>query len=247
MLVSDETELVKNMASDNRIALLSFTGSTEAGRIVNELVAKRLGKSILELSGNNGAIIDKGTDLSRVLSAVAFSAMGTAGQRCTTLRRLFVHESDYEKCIDKLIPIYKQIKIGDPLNKKNLVGPLIDKSAVAAFEKTIVIAKQSGGKILSGGKALKHPGYFVEPTLIKINHDCDCVQQETFAPILYIMTYQTFEEAILLHNASCYGLSSALFTNDLAHAEWFLSARGSDCGIANINIGTSGAEIGGAF
>lgn len=247
LLITDNNDVVKTMTQDSRIPLISFTGSTAVGREVNATVGRRLGKTLLELSGNNAIIVDEHADLALAIPAIVFGAVGTAGQRCTTTRRLFLHESNYEKIVTALINAYKKITIGDPLDQKNLMGPLIDQHAVDQFLKAVNDAKQQGGKILFGGNALKKPGFFVEPTIIAAENDWDVVQRETFGPILYVMKYKTLEEAIAMQNYSRFGLSSAMFTQDLRHAEIFLSAQGSDCGIANINIGTSGAEIGGAF
>ncbi len=247
VFITDNNELASQFVNDTRVPLISFTGSTAVGRQVSETVARRFGKSILELSGNNAIIVDESADLQLAVPAIVFGAVGTAGQRCTTTRRLIAHESIYDKLITALINAYKKVTIGDPLDKKNLLGPLIDQTAVEHFIKTIADIKHAGGKILFGGQALKGPGYYVEPTLVEAQNEWDVVQRETFAPILYIMKFKTFPEAIEIQNHSQFGLSSALFTNQLQHAEIFLSARGSDCGIANINIGTSGAEIGGAF
>lgn len=247
LLISDTHDIVKNIANDTRVPLVSFTGSTAVGREINKMVASRLGRALLELSGNNAIIVDQETDLTLAIPAITFGAVGTAGQRCTTTRRLFVHESIYEKVKDSLIKAYKKITIGDPLDQKNLMGPLIDKHAVEQYEKAIANAKQQGGKILFGGNTVASSGFFVEPTLIEAKNDWEVVQGETFAPILYLMKYANLEEAIAMQNHSRFGLSSSLFTSNVLHAEKFLSACGSDCGIANINIGTSGAEIGGAF
>ncbi len=244
---SNETEIVKHFVNDPRVPLISFTGSTQVGRQVNEMVARRLGRSLLELSGNNAIIVDETADLKLAIPAILFGAVGTAGQRCTTTRRLFVHETVYDTLVTALAKAYAKITIGDPLDEKNLMGPLIDQSAVDQYKLTIQDIQKSGGNILFGGNVLNRPGYFVEPTLVEAKNDWPVVQRETFAPILYVMKYKTLDEAIALQNHSAHGLSSAIFTNHLKHAETFLSARGSDCGIANVNIGTSGAEIGGAF
>ncbi len=246
-LATDDNNLVKHFVGDTRIPLISFTGSTSVGRQINETVAKRLGKTILELSGNNAIIVDESADLQLAIPAIVFGAVGTAGQRCTTTRRLIVHEKIYDQVVATLIRAYKKIKIGDPLNEKNLMGPLIDKTAVSNFLNTIELIKQQNGSIVFGGKKINCPGFFVEPTLVEAKNDWEIVQRETFGPILYIMKFKTVEEAIAMQNHSRHGLSSAIFTNNLQHSELFLSARGSDCGIANVNIGTSGAEIGGAF
>jgi len=247
LLISDTHDIVKNMANDARIPLISFTGSTAVGREINKMVAGRLGKSLLELSGNNAIIVDQDIDLSLAVPAITFGAVGTAGQRCTTTRRVFIHESLYDKFVNALMNAYKRITIGDPLDQKNLMGPLIDAGSVEQYKKAISDAKAQGGKILFGGNAIEGKGYYVEPTIIEANNDWEIVQRETFAPILYVMKYKTIEEAIAMQNHSRFGLSSSIFTQNVINAETFLSARGSDCGIANINIGTSGAEIGGAF
>lgn len=247
LFITDDNAFVTHLANDDRIALLSFTGSTVVGREINTLVAKRLGRVLLELSGNNAIILDEYADLALSIPSIVFGAIGTAGQRCTTTRRLFIHESIYEKSVQALIQAYEKITIGDPLDQKNQMGPLIDQQAVDQFIKTVEAAKKLGGKILFGGEKLERKGFFVTPTLIEAKNEWPIVQHETFGPILYIMRYRTLEEAITLQNASPYGLSSAIFTQRLTHAEIFLSAKGSDCGIANVNLGTSGAEIGGAF
>lgn len=247
VLVTDDVTLTKTMVADTRIPLVSFTGSTQVGRDINETVARRLGKCLLELSGNNAIIIDDTANLQLAVPAIVFGAVGTAGQRCTTTRRLIIHEHIYSRVVESLTKTYQKITIGDPLDAKNIMGPLIDKAAVTAYQKTIAAIQKAGGKILCGGKVLERPGYYVEPTLVEAENHWEIVQQETFAPILYLMKYKTLTEAITLQNQSPFGLSSSLFTNTLQPAEWFLSSQGSDCGIANINIGTSGAEIGCAF
>ncbi len=247
LLISEQADIVKQLANDERIPLVSFTGSTTVGREVNTMVAKRLGKALLELSGNNAIIVDETTDLNLAIPSIVFGAIGTAGQRCTTTRRLFIHESRYDQVVNAITKAYAKITIGDPLDQKNLMGPLIDKQAVEHFLKAVADAKAQGGRILFGGKALEKPGFFVEPTVIEAENNWDVVQNETFGPILYVMKYKDFDDAIAMQNHSRFGLSSALFTTNLQHEEIFLSARGSDCGIANINLGTSGAEIGGAF
>ena len=229
------------------LALISFTGSTKTGRYVGERVSKRLGRTLLEMGGNNAIIIDESADLSLAVPAILFSAIGTAGQRCTTARRLIIHESQYDTVIKKLIREYKKINIGNPLNKKTIMGPVITQIAVDAHFSAIKTAKGHGADILVGGCALEKTGYFVEPAIVALENHWDIVQTETFSPILYVMKYKHFSDAIGMQNESQYGLSSSLFTNNLKNAEYFLSGMGSDCGIANINIGTSGAEIGGAF
>jgi aldehyde dehydrogenase (NAD+) len=247
LFITNDNELSMNMTADDRIALISFTGSSAVGRKVNEVVAKRFGRALLELSGNNAIIVDEHADLKLAIPAIVFGAVGTAGQRCTTTRRLIVHETVYDKLIDAIVKAYVKITIGDPLDQKNLMGPLIDQHAVDLFTNAVADAKKAGGKILFGGKAINGKGFYVEPTVIEANNDWDVVQRETFGPILYVMKYKTLDEAIAMQNHSRFGLSSSIFTLNMQHAEEFLSARGSDCGIANVNIGTSGAEIGGAF
>lgn len=247
LFIPEKKSLIETMVSDSRLPLISFTGSTSVGRQVSMEVAKRLGRSILELSGNNAVIVDETADLSLVIPAVLFGAVGTAGQRCTTIRRLIVHESRYQEVAQQLISAYQQIKIGDPLAKHVLMGPLIDADAVEQFSLAIHEIKKQGGEILTGGNVLKSPGYFVEPTIAKVKHNWAIVQKETFAPILYVIPYKKFADAVAMQNDTRQGLSSALFSQDFKHVEYFLSELGSDCGIANINIGTSGAEIGGAF
>lgn len=235
------------LVADRRAPLISFTGSSAVGRSVAQTVAARMGRSLLECSGNNALIVDATADLSLAIPAIVFGAIGTAGQRCTTTRRLFVHAHCYDAVIERLLHAYRQVVLGDPLLPTTLMGPLIDGAAVADYESAIRSACAAGGKLLYGGRRLSGPGNFVEPTLIEIDASCDIVKNETFAPILYVMRFTELSAAIALQNDVPQGLSSALFTNDLRHAEQFLAATGSDCGIANINIGTSGAEIGGAF
>jgi aldehyde dehydrogenase (NAD+) len=247
LVISDNNELVKHMANDPRLPLVSFTGSTAVGREINAMVARRLGRSLLELSGNNAIIVDEHADLQMAVPAIVFGAIGTAGQRCTTTRRLMVHESVYDKLIASVVKAYSKVTIGDPLDQKNLMGPLIDKVAVDHFLKAVADAKAQGGKILFGGNAIKGKGFYVEPTVIEAKNDWEVVQRETFGPILYVMKFKTLDEAIAMQNHSKFGLSSAIFTSNVQHGEAFLAATGSDCGIANVNIGTSGAEIGGAF
>jgi aldehyde dehydrogenase (NAD+) len=245
------TDIAKAFVDDHRIPLISFTGSTAVGRQVGERVAKRMGRSLLELGGNNAIIVDQSADLKLAIPAIVFGAVGTAGQRCTTTRRLFVHEAIYDDVVGKLINAYQQIekKIGDPTLATTLMGPLNDKSAVQRFTTAVDKAKASGGKVLAGGKALTdRPGNFVLPTIIGgVKNSDEVVQTETFAPILYVMPFKSLDDAIGMHNGVPQGLSSAIFTTNVKAAEAFLSHAGSDCGIANVNIGTSGAEIGGAF
>jgi aldehyde dehydrogenase (NAD+) len=247
LLLDDGREWGERLAADKRVSLLSFTGSTAVGRQVAQTVAARLGKSLLELGGNNAIIVDETADLGLVTRAIVFGALGTAGQRCTTTRRILVHRSQAAELQRRLVHAYKQIRIGDPLEPATLLGPLIDQNAVRAFERAITTAQAAGGELLVGGSALKQPGNYVEPAIILASNEWDIVQHETFGPILYLISVDSIEHAIQLQNATAYGLSSSLFTERLQHSELFLSHRGSDCGIANINIGTSGAEIGGAF
>jgi aldehyde dehydrogenase (NAD+) len=214
---------------------------------VASTVAQRLGRTLLELSGNNAIIVDQTADLSLAIRAIVFGAVGTAGQRCTTTRRLFVHASRYDEVVTKLISAYRQIRIGNPLEAGVLMGPLIDRGAVEAYRRALEEVKQAGGKVLYGGQVLSQPGYFVEPAIVKAENHWPIVQRETFAPILYVMPFTVLDDAIALQNAVPQGLSSAIFTSDVRSSERFTSTAGSDCGIANVNIGTSGAEIGGAF
>ncbi len=239
------------MNNDKRIPMISFTGSTRIGRHVGATVASRFGRTILELGGNNAIIVTPGADFDMLMPAVVFGAVGTAGQRCTSTRRLIVHESVYDKTVEIIKRAYGQLKIGNPLDENNHVGPLIDTKAVADYLNAIEKAKAEGGNILVEGGVIEGPGYesgcYVKPCVIEARNDFHIVQEETFAPILYVMKYSDMDEAIALHNGVPQGLSSAIFTTNLREAEKFLSAEGSDCGIANVNIGTSGAEIGGAF
>src|SRR5690554_3704839 len=250
-LINDAgNELAEKFVDDRRVNLLSFTGSTKVGRQVGERVARRLGRSLLELGGNNAMIVDETADLKLAIPAIVFGAVGTAGQRCTTTRRLFVHESIYDTVLEKLVAAYRQVeqKIGDPTDPKNLMGPLNSRESVQAYLSAIEQAKAAGGKVETGGAALDRPGFYVLPTIITgLKNSDEVVQHETFAPILYVMKYSELEQAIEMQNDVPQGLSSAIFTQNLKAAEAFLSAAGSDCGIANVNIGTSGAEIGGAF
>ncbi len=240
------------MTKDQRVPLISATGSTRMGRIVGSTVAERFGKSLLELGGNNAIIVTENADLKMTIIGAVFGACGTAGQRCTTTRRLIIHENIYAQITEKLASAYGQLKIGNPLDQKNHVGPLIDKTAVDLYLKSIEDAKNQGGKILVEGGVLAGEGYesgcYVKPCIIEVkDSSLPIVQHETFAPILYVMKYKTLDEAIAMQNGVNQGLSSAIMTTHLREAEKFLSAEGSDCGIANVNIGTSGAEIGGAF
>lgn len=246
-VISKEVEVSKTLVNDERINLVSFTGSTKVGQNVGQQVAKRFGKSILELGGNNATIIDETANLQLAIPAAVFGAVGTAGQRCTSLRRLIVHKSIYNTVKEKMVNGYKQIKVGDPLDQNNLMGPLIDQVSVENFSATVSQAINQGGKILTGGKVIDKKGFFVEPTIVEATADMPVVAEENFCPILYLMPFETIEEAIQLNNSVKYGLSSSIFTENLQNCEKFLSSLGSDCGLANVNIGTSGAEIGGAF
>ena len=238
------------LVDNPKVPLISATGSTAMGRTVGPRVAQRFGRSILELGGNNAAIVAPSADLDLTLRGVAFAAMGTAGQRCTSLRRLFVHESIYDTLVPRLIKAYGSVTIGNPLETGKLVGPLIDKGAYERMQKALDAAKVSGGKVSGGERVLAdeaQDAYYVRPSLVEMPEQVGPVVDETFAPILYVIKYKDFDEALALNNAVPQGLSSSIFTNDIREAEAFVSDRGSDCGIANVNIGPSGAEIGGAF
>jgi aldehyde dehydrogenase (NAD+) len=247
LLIGSGSVIGNKLVEDKRIPLISATGSTKMGIGIAEKVGKRLGKTILELGGNNAIIVDETASMKLVIPAIVFGAVGTAGQRCTSTRRLIVHKSISKELVKKLINAYKQVIIGNPLDDKTLMGPLIDSNAVNDYSIAINKAIKEGGELLCGGNVLDTKGYFVEPTIIRVKSSYNIVKEETFAPILYIMDYETFDEAMKIHNDVPQGLSSAIFTNNIKNSEKFLSARGSDCGIANVNIGTSGAEIGGAF
>jgi len=244
------SDLASHFVDDKRVPLISFTGSTKVGRMVGERVSRRMGRSLLELGGNNAIIVDKSADLKLAIPAIVFGAVGTAGQRCTTTRRLFVHDSIYADVLSRLVAAYKQVekKIGDPTDPANLMGPLNSRDGVDAYLDAIAQAKAAGGKVETGGEAIQGKGNFVLPAIVSgLSNDAAIVQHETFAPILYVMKFGALDEAIAMQNAVPQGLSSSIFTQDLKAAEAFLAASGSDCGIANVNIGTSGAEIGGAF
>ena len=247
LAISDEVSLVQELVQDTRVPLVSFTGSSFVGRKIAQQVSDRFARSLLELSGNNAAIIDETADLSQALISCVFGAIGTAGQRCTSLRRLYIARPRYHEVLEKLEQAYGQLKVGDPLDTTNHMGPVIDKESVAYFEKVVAQAKAQGGEVVFGGKVIEGEGYFVEPTIIKVDSHCDLLQEEHFVPILFVAPYDDLFDAIEANNSVKHGLSSALFTKDLQQSERFLSAAGSDCGIANVNIGTSGAEIGGAF
>ena len=247
LIIGSGSVVGEKLVNDHNVPLISATGSTRMGKRIGEVVGSRLGKVILELGGNNAIIVDETANMDLVVPAIAFGAVGTAGQRCTSTRRIFVHESIEKELINKLLNAYKQVDIGDPLNPTTLMGPLIDQSAVDDYLAALDRARKEGGEILYGGNVLDREGFFVEPAIVKAKNHYDIVQEETFAPILYIMNFSTLDEAIKLHNSVPQGLSSSIFTNNIINAETFLSHKGSDCGIANVNIGTSGAEIGGAF
>jgi aldehyde dehydrogenase (NAD+) len=251
LVIGDGPTIGELMTNDRRVPLVSATGSTRMGKRVGEVVAKRFGRTILELGGNNAIIVAPSADLKLAKRAILFGAVGTAGQRCTTTRRIIVHESIKDEFVASLVSAYESLPIGSPLKSGTLVGPLIDALAVQGMMTSIAEAKKAGGKVLCGGARLtgkEFPsGNYVAPCIIEAKNDWPVVQHETFAPILYVTSYRTLAEAIELQNGVPQGLSSAIFTTDLREAEEFLSARGSDCGIANVNIGTSGAEIGGAF
>lgn len=249
-LVIGGVDVGQALAADNRLPLVSATGSVRMGRAVAQTVAARLGRPLLELGGNNGAIVTPSADLELALRGIVFSAVGTCGQRCTSLRRLIVHNSIADKLLEQLKAVYAELPIGNPLDESVLVGPLIDERAAEAMDAALGEAKQQDGKTHGGGRVTEDVptgGCYVRPAIVEIPADAPIVQQETFAPILYVMRYDTIEEAIRIHNGVPQGLASAIFTNDVREAELFCSPSGSDCGIANVNIGTSGAEIGGAF
>jgi L-aminoadipate-semialdehyde dehydrogenase len=239
--------LATRFVEDRRVALISFTGSTEVGRKVGERVAARLGKSLLELGGNNAVIVDETANLDLAVPSIVFGAVGTAGQRCTSTRRVLAHKAIAAELEKRLIHAYKQVRVGDPLEPGTLMGPLIDAKAVESYQAAVAAVQAAGGELLYGGKVLKRPGNFVEPAIVRARNEWPIVQTETFAPVLYLIPVDSLAAAIAAQNASAHGLSSAIFTDRLQSAEAFLSAAGSDCGIANVNLGTSGAEIGGAF
>ncbi|MFT4523375.1 MAG: aldehyde dehydrogenase (NAD+) [Bacteroidia bacterium] len=250
-LIIGDYRIGELMAKDSRLPLISATGSTRMGKRVGQVVGARLGRSLLELGGNNALIISNKANLDNALRAVVFGSVGTCGQRCTSTRRIIVHEEIYDAFLGRIIKAYEQLKIGNPLLEENHVGPLIDLDAVKAFKNAITQAENEGGRVVHGGEVLKGKGYesgcYVVPCIIKAQNHFSIVQDETFAPILYVMKYSRIEEAVAMQNDVKQGLSSGIFSNDIIETEFFLSAVGSDCGIANVNIGTSGAEIGGAF
>ena len=247
LVIGSGSTIGETMINDQNVPMISFTGSTKMGRHVSKVVSERFGKTILELGGNNCIIVDETADMEMVVPAVVFGAVGTAGQRCTSTRRVIIHKDKYEELKERLVNAYKQVNIGDPLDNKTLMGPLVNESAVNDYNNAIEKAKAAGGEVLYGGSSIERKGHYVTPAIVKVENEWAIVQEETFAPILYIITYEDLEEAIRMHNDVPQGLSSAMFTLNIRHAEQFLSSIGSDCGIANINIGTSGAEIGGAF
>ncbi len=250
-LINGGAETGRLLSADERVPLVSATGSTAMGKAVGTTVAGRFGRSLLELGGNNAIIVSRNADLDMALIGSVFGAAGTAGQRCTTTRRLIIHEEVYDRFRDKLVHAYGQLRIGNPLDEANHIGPLIDKAAVDAYLRAIAACREQGGRFIVEGGVLEGPGYesgcYVKPCIAEVQPQFPVVQTETFAPILYLMKYRTLEEAVAIQNDVPQGLSSAIMTMDLREAEYFLSAAGSDCGIANVNIGTSGAEIGGAF
>lgn len=250
-LVTGDRKVGKWMSSDERIPLISATGSIRMGKEVAQTVGARLGKTILELGGNNAIVVSKETDPEMAARAIAFGSVGTCGQRCTSTRRLIIHEKIFDMLKERLIEIYKNVNIGNPLDEDTLVGPMIDQQAVDNMQDALDEVEEQGGEIIYGGEVLDNnqlpEGNFVRPAIVTAKNEWDIVQEETFAPILYLIKYAELDEAIALHNSVKQGLSSSMFTLNLREAETFLSARGSDCGIANINVGTSGAEIGGAF
>jgi aldehyde dehydrogenase (NAD+) len=243
-------EVGEALAASEQLPLISATGSVRMGRAVAQTVAKRLGRSLLELGGNNGMILSPSADLELATRAITFAAAGTAGQRCTTLRRLIVHESVRAQLVERLKRVFDRLPVGDPTKQGTLIGPLIDHASADAMDKALAEAKKAGGKVHGGQRVtdgVPRGGSYVRPAIVEISPDATIVKEETFAPILYVMGYDDLDQAIAIHNDVPQGLSSAIFTADVREAEIFLSPAGSDCGIANVNIGTSGAEIGGAF
>lgn len=247
LIIGNGSSVGDRILNDSRIALVSATGSTSMGKRVLEATARRLAKSILELGGNNAIIVAEDANLDLAVRAIVFGAIGTAGQRCTTTRRIIAQENIVDELTSRLVSAYKQVKIGNPLEEGTLMGPLVDADAVTSMMSVLGTIPLQGGKVIYGGERLGGPGFYVRPAIVSVPGNTELVREETFAPILYVMSYRTLEEAIKLHNGVPQGLSSAIFTESLKKAETFLSATGSDCGIANVNIGTSGAEIGGAF
>ena len=246
-LVTGDREVGEWMTEDERIPLISATGSIRMGKEVAKVVGGRLGKTILELGGNNAIIVSENADIEMAIRATVFGAVGTCGQRCTGTRRLIIHESVYDQFKERLLSIYENVNIGNPLEPDTLVGPMIDQLAVDAMQNALKQVEKEGGKVIFGGEVLDRDGFYVRPAIAEAKNEFEIVQEETFAPILYLIKYKTIDEAMSYHNGVKQGLSSAMFTLNMREAENFLSTHGSDCGIANINIGTSGAEIGGAF
>ncbi len=240
-------DLAERFVNDKRVNLISFTGSTWVGRGVGERLANRLGKCLLELGGNNAIIVDEHANLDLAIPSIVFGAVGTAGQRCTSTRRVIVHRTRFDEVKNTLVKAYSQVRIGDPLDPDTLMGPLINDAAVRTVEAACESVREAGGEILCGGERIDGPGNFITPAIAVVQNDWEIVQHETFGPILYLIPFETLDEAIALQNGVVQGLSSSIFTDNVQNAEYFLSAGGSDCGIANVNIGTSGAEIGGAF
>ena len=251
LLIGDRKSVGQPLANDRRIPLVSATGSTTMGIAVAKTVHGRLGKTILELGGNNALIVSKTADLDMAARSIFFGAVGTAGQRCTSTRRVIVHESVTDKLRDQLLGAYKSMRIGNPLERSTTVGPMVDPESVDAVQEAIGTVKAQGGEVIYGGEKLdgaEFPGgAYIRPAIARISHKADIVKHETFGPLLYLMSYRDFDEALAMHNDVPQGLSSGIFTNDMREAEKFVSVLGSDCGIANVNAGTSGAEIGGAF
>ena len=247
-LINDgSNELAQKFVDDERVNLVSFTGSCAVGKMVGERVSARMGKSLLELGGNNAIIVDEFANLDLAVPSIVFGSVGTAGQRCTSTRRVIVHRSRFEELKDALVKAYGQVRIGDPLDPDTLMGPVIDEASLQRVQDACEAVTAAGGEILCGGERLDRPGHFMTPAIAVAENDWDIVQHETFGPILYVMPFDTLDEAIAMQNGVVQGLSSAIFTDNVQNAEYFLSHGGSDCGIANVNIGTSGAEIGGAF
>ena len=247
LTIGSGSNVGEKLINDKRIPLISATGSTRMGIRIAEATSKRLARSILELGGNNAIIVMEDADLDLAVRAILFGAVGTAGQRCTTTRRIIAHKDIADKLTSRLVEAYKQIRIGDPLDPNIVMGPLVDQDAVTNMEAALKNILNEGGQIIHGGKAIDKPGFYMEPAIVKVSHNTPLVCEETFAPILYVMETNSIDDAIKKHNDVPQGLSSAIFTNSLKYSEQFLSSVGSDCGIANVNIGTSGAEIGGAF
>ena len=247
LVIGSGSTIGEKLIHDKRIPLISATGSTPMGKRIGKVVGARLGKTILELGGNNAIIVDENADLKMLIPAIVFGAVGTAGQRCTSTRRILLPKSIFNQVADRLINAYKQVRIGDPLDPDTLMGPVIDQACIETYNLALDRIVQEGGEILYGGKVLDGPGTYIQPTLAKAKNEYKIVQEETFAPILYLIEYADIDDAIKQHNDVPQGLSSAIFTDSMRNAEKFLAHSGSDCGIANVNIGTSGAEIGGAF